>query len=254
VASSNIRVSQQPEGPGFLKVYETMPYYESGELWNVIFKGQNPNVRLTPAEKTTREQFKLHRWGIAKDVLTGLAQIHQSGIVHRDLKPENVFLYQDQGRVRATVGDLGLVCERDVPTLPQGTPCYQAPELAPCMMNPKQPIPYALASDVWAAGIILYAIFAEREPDYFDFEYRDLVETLKDDGFSDRLQRNIIPNILSSEQRLGVSTDTIKSLNQLILKMLHGDPEKRPTAEAVLKEYEEIMPKPTNVITEKGGV
>jgi tRNA A-37 threonylcarbamoyl transferase component Bud32/tetratricopeptide (TPR) repeat protein len=68
---------------------------------------------------------------MARDVLEGLARVHDRGIVHRDIKPSNIFL-RDDGR--AVLGDFGIarsLASGDGLTatgLSPGTPAYMAPE------------------------------------------------------------------------------------------------------------------------------
>ncbi|HVM44373.1 MAG TPA: serine/threonine-protein kinase, partial [Candidatus Thermoplasmatota archaeon] len=71
---------------------------------------------------------------LAREILSGLAALHEKGIVHRDVKPENI-LFDADGR--AMVADLGSAAERDVARATRiritaagevGTVLYMAPE------------------------------------------------------------------------------------------------------------------------------
>ncbi len=97
-------------------------------------------------------------------VLTALAAAHDAGIVHRDVKPENV-LIGDDGHVQ--VADFGL--SDAVSTAPQaprgagtrglllGTVAYISPEQALGQ-------PATQASDVYAAGVMLYELLTGHPP------------------------------------------------------------------------------------------
>jgi beta-lactam-binding protein with PASTA domain/serine/threonine protein kinase len=101
---------------------------------------------------------------IIEPVLTALAAAHRAGIVHRDVKPENV-LVGDDGHVQ--VADFGLA--HAVTNAPQaargaatrgmllGTVAYISPEQA-------LGAPATQASDVYAAGVLLYELLTGHPP------------------------------------------------------------------------------------------
>lgn len=44
-------------------------------------------------------------WRLLREIVEGLAYIHQQGIMHRDLKPVNIFIDSED---RVKIGDFGL--------------------------------------------------------------------------------------------------------------------------------------------------
>lgn len=104
-------------------------------------------------------------WPRAADLmhqlLTALAYLHGQGVYHRDLKPENLMLTPD-GRVKiidfgiALMGGRPRVTWRGFSGL-AGTPQYMAPEQIRGERG-------GAASDIYAAGAILYELLTGRPP------------------------------------------------------------------------------------------
>jgi hypothetical protein len=97
---------------------------------------------------------------IVNAVLAALGAAHAEGIVHRDVKPGNILL----GRGGAKLADFGIAkrlddVAGDLTGTGQfvGTPKYLAPEQV--MGRPATP-----ASDLYAAGVVLYEMLAGRPP------------------------------------------------------------------------------------------
>ena len=105
---------------------------------------------------------------IAGQIADGLAIAHERGIVHRDLKPANIAITSggnvkvlDFGLARQTfageMDDTRIVERLTAPGAVIGTPYYMSPEVL-------QGKPADVRSDIWALGVVLYEMLAERLP------------------------------------------------------------------------------------------
>lgn len=159
---------------------------------------------------------------IAVQMMKALAIAHANGIVHRDLKPENVIVRPD-GYVK--VLDFGLARRSFVQAaadgdegssiegLPVGTLRYMSPEQ--CRGESATP-----ASDVFAAGIVLYEMLAGKHPFYADSPL-DTAHAIA--WIEPRPLRQVDPEVLAS-------------LDHLVQAMLAKDAGARPSSEQVVRQ------------------
>uniref|UniRef100_A0A0N4ZTF7 Serine/threonine-protein kinase PLK n=1 Tax=Parastrongyloides trichosuri TaxID=131310 RepID=A0A0N4ZTF7_PARTI len=144
-----------------------------------------------------------------KQVVDGVAYLHERGIIHRDLKLGNLFL-SDMMDVK--IGDFGLATiiqssdERRKTFC--GTPNYIAPEVL-------TKTGHSLEVDIWAIGCVLYTLLVGKPP----FETSNIKETytrIKNNQFS-------IPSNINDNAK------------HLIRFLLHPNPSSRPRVRDTLK-------------------
>ncbi|HEX3332504.1 MAG TPA: serine/threonine-protein kinase, partial [Gaiellales bacterium] len=141
-------------------------------------------------------------------VCDALAHAHERGVVHRDVKPANILVSND-GSVHLT--DFGIARDEDArePTVDErllGTLSYMAPEQAAGRRATG-------ATDVWSAGLTLYATLTGRNP----YRARSLSELL--DNQSERA---------TPLHRL--RPDLPRDLSRALERAMHPDPGRRPDA------------------------
>ncbi|OHT14347.1 CAMK family protein kinase [Tritrichomonas foetus] len=149
-----IRILQEMRHPRIVQLYDLykeslnyyilMEYCPNGELFSHI-------VSMKKLPETDVRTFFKH-------ILSGILFIHQCQIAHRDLKPENILI---DAEGHAKISDFGLakyVGMEGMTKTSCGSPCYVSPEILTGR-------PYnALKSDMWSAGVILYAMVTGQMP------------------------------------------------------------------------------------------
>ncbi len=156
-----------------------------------------------------------------RQIMLGLKALHGMGIVHRDLKPENLLLSsKDDATARVLVTDFGLSEFKHLP-MPRhcGTLAYSAPETF------EKPPVYGEASDVFAAGIVLFIALSGSPPFYAD-------HTLPKARHDALLKRQIRSGKFVFYPSLFDSVS--QPVKDLIAQMLKVEPSERPTIDQVL--------------------
>ncbi len=123
------------------KIYLVMEYCNGGELFDYIVSKQH---------LTERQACRFFQ-----EIIDSLEYLHSLNIVHRDIKPENLLLDTTGQHKSLKLIDFGISnCYNPDKLLntPCGTASYAPPEMH------KGEEYYGLLSDVWSAGVVLYAM------------------------------------------------------------------------------------------------
>lgn len=129
--------------------YLFLEYCKHGDLFELIEKGgklSEPHARY-----------------VFEQLLVAVKGTHARGIIHRDLKIENILIAEKTAQgpnvVLCDYGLAAIVPNTAAAKLEQwvGSPEYAAPELI-------NKVPYGAEVDVWALGVILYAIAVGQQP------------------------------------------------------------------------------------------
>ena len=176
--------------------YSVMEFCEGGELFNYIVKKN----WLSEDESA----FFFYQ------LINGLEYIHSLGIVHRDLKPENLLLTSEH---ILKIIDFGLsnyfqTGQENLLSTPCGSPCYASPE----MVAGKKYDGFKI--DVWACGIILYAMLCG----YLPFEdpdnevlFKKILECkLEYPSYVNRISIDLIEKILVTDPEKRITIPEIK--------------------------------------------
>jgi serine/threonine protein kinase len=147
--NQEVRLARQVTHPNVCRVFDiietegrpfiAMEYIDGEDLSSLLRR-----IGRLPSDKALE---------VARQLLAGLAAIHEQGAVHCDLKPANVML-DGRGRVRIT--DFGLADLTGKDGQGAGTPAYMAPEqIANQALTPR--------SDIYSLGLVLYEIFTGKQ-------------------------------------------------------------------------------------------
>ena len=150
---------------------------------------------------------------VLREVLKGLSYFHEHNELHRDVKAGNILLGSD-GTVH--LGDFGVASKLrfgNRATTLAGTPCWMAPEVIEAGLDG-----YDSKADIWSFGITAIELVKGVPP---LIEYPPMKVIL--------LIRN------SDPPHLGKDDEFDSSFKDIVNSCLHKDPEKRPTAEVLLK-------------------
>uniref|UniRef100_A0AAV1U713 Protein kinase domain-containing protein n=1 Tax=Peronospora matthiolae TaxID=2874970 RepID=A0AAV1U713_9STRA len=188
-----------------------LPYCHQGELLDVLNTKRAAGLSLP-----VRHYFL--------QTLQGAAFLHANGIAHRDLSLENV-LVDDQECCYIMDFGLAVQCRGNLVVKPVGKLRYMAPELcAACTYQEDSSVDEydPMAADVWALGVMLYAMVAARYPFREPLRKDDRFRSLEDFGVEYLLEKD------------EVDVREEKDVVELLKLLLVADPAKRPTLAELL--------------------
>ncbi|QRK06714.1 serine/threonine protein kinase [Archangium violaceum] len=158
-----------------------------------------------------------------------LADVHAAGVVHRDIKEPNIVMREADGL--PVLVDFGAAGLEDTPRLtlrlPPGTPEYRGPEAWRFAREWEgEPYPAGPGDDLWALGVVTYAVLTRRLP------------------FGDRRDPGMVRAILHEPPPAphALNPSVPLALSELCLRMLEKEPgarfaSARELAEALATEW-----------------
>ncbi len=211
------------------------PIYNQGSLYSVL---QNSGSSLSFTE----------RLSIAKNLITGLASMHEHGYVHRDLGVKNHFInFEQKGhkrKITAVIADLGrtLHISKAKHTSVQGNTFYFSPEgFYPEKLKGKD----YLASDVFALGCVFWQLYFNKLPAWsaprfvrregwpMSKRYHAHLSLLKK-------TRKPYVDYLREKKSHKTSMNVHDKFLAIILKMTRPDPKARGTAASLKEELMKV--------------
>ncbi len=155
---------------------------------------------------------------MVKDIICGMAYLHNRNVLHLDLKPLNILV--QNGSIKIADFGISKFLRRKEETLQQsfsgyGTLLYLSDEIL--YHNT-----YSIKSDVFSFGILLYELVYMREHPDCNFTERDSI------GF------NLLREPISKRQKPKIPPWWDKTLSQLIISCISQDPNERPTFDQIV--------------------
>eukprot|EP00929_Paragymnodinium_shiwhaense_P004581 TRINITY_DN10564_c0_g1_i1.p1 TRINITY_DN10564_c0_g1~~TRINITY_DN10564_c0_g1_i1.p1 ORF type:complete len:343 (-),score=84.99 TRINITY_DN10564_c0_g1_i1:534-1562(-) len=158
---------------------------------------------------------------VVEQLLQGVGFMHSRGIMHRDIKPENILLVSPDSDIDIKLCDFGISKMADLQQgrMPRsnsftGSAHYVAPE----MIKQEE---YGVEIDIWALGVVSYALIAGRLP----FGGKKDAELLD-------IYREVVRGDLKFEGEAW--EETSREAIRFVQKLLSLAPEARPSAMAAL--------------------
>jgi len=152
------RVARSLVHPNTVRVHD---YGADGPfVWMVMERLQGEDLHDRMSAQPTLPPAQVVQLGI--QALEGLAAAHEQDVVHRDVKPANLFLAREGEEERTKVLDFGIAISvyddlaMEGGSVP-GTPLYLSPEQI-------ERRPLDGRADVYAMGVVLYALLTGRPP------------------------------------------------------------------------------------------
>ncbi len=216
------------------KTYQTIysKLYKPGSLQNALEKKM---------QFTTYEKIK-----IAKDILSGLASLHEKGIVHRDLGARNYLIDIPKGKpnkrnISTHIADLGKAtyAKGAANTIVQGNTKYTSPE---GILKTKMKGNNYYKSDIFAVGCVLHWLYYGKQAPWLNKSYVHDVSGSAIHRFH-KLKWEVDHAIQNRRKKLyRLKNPTAKQqFEHLILKMLHTTAKKRSSAKNLSRKINEIF-------------
>nr|CDS29610.2 serine:threonine protein kinase ICK [Hymenolepis microstoma] len=221
--------------PCIVKLKEVLR--EKNELY-FVFEYMKENLyEMMKRRKRLLSEHSVRK--ITRQILSGLAYMHQNGFFHRDLKPENV-LCSGFGAVK--LADFGLVREiRSQPPFTDyvSTRWYRAPEILLRSVNYNSPV------DLFALGCMMAELFTLRplfpgqsEIDML-FKITGVLGTPSQHDWPEGYKLASAMNFKFPKCKSARLSDIIPNVStaalHLINELIAWNPKKRPTARAALR-------------------
>jgi tetratricopeptide (TPR) repeat protein/predicted Ser/Thr protein kinase len=208
--------------PGIAQIYqagiEETEYGAQPYFAMELVRGKRLDEYVRTKKPALRERLEL-----VASIADAVQHAHHRGIIHRDLKPANILVTDtgepkilDFGIARAAVHDGQMTGMQTVTGEVLGTLSYMSPEQISGDVAALD-----TRSDVYALGVILYEVVAERPP--YELERKSLPEAA-------RIIQDVEPTRLTSATDAGVPAD----VETIVAKALEKEKERRYSSAADL--------------------
>ena len=237
------------ECAGIVRARAFTTHTEDGKKYNTIFCKLYEPGAFSKVLKNKSQQFNLQeQMSIAYNLLRGLEAMRKHQVVHKDLGAENYLLNIEERegkprKVEAVIADLGCATYEHLSWgRAQGHAAYTAPE--GIFRNELRGADY-YQTDLFAVGCLLYRLYYGERPLWQNLSlvrgkapekirYKRMVAIIDIETKERRLE-------LQRKQRKEKELSQKEEYEQLILRMVNPDPNKRGQAESLRKKMYRIQ-------------
>lgn len=176
-------------------------------------------------------------------ILKGVQVLHKNNIIHNDIKLENILINPRKHLVKLIDFGLSQFGKEKVENTIFGSLPYLSPEIVTSKL-------YSVYSDIWAIGILLFAMIEGRFPFYSNskeeimeeiskYNVKETVKKVYNEKYCLNQKRNFMNNMIlrlkiSDKVENSHNINELKNMIEISLSCLKSTPEKRPLIEEIL--------------------
>lgn len=201
-----IEILKKLDHPNIIKLYETVDTPKHFHLVLEYVSGLSLYTYIKSKPNSCLDETEAKR--IFKQILGALDYCHCRSIAHRDIKLDNILLDEKNNVKIIDFGFSTMNSNDEKSRIFCGTPSYMAPEIV------GRKDYYGMQADVWALGILLYAMLCGKMP-FKAYNDKELYRRIEKGNFT-------LPNTVP------------ECFKKVISKMLEVNPKKRPSIKALL--------------------
>jgi serine/threonine protein kinase len=201
-----IEILKKLDHPNIVKLLETVDGKKHFHLVLEFVKGQSLYNYIKTRPAGILEEMEAKR--LFRQIASAFEYCHSQSVAHRDIKLDNILLDKKQNVKIIDFGFSTFNSHDEKSRIFCGTPSYMAPEIV------GRKDYYGVNADVWALGILLYAMVCGKMP-FKAHNDKELYRRIERGSFT-------------------ISGNFSESLKSLIFKMLEVNPKKRISIKAVL--------------------
>eukprot|EP01127_Copromyxa_protea_P004218 TRINITY_DN14114_c0_g1_i1.p1 TRINITY_DN14114_c0_g1~~TRINITY_DN14114_c0_g1_i1.p1 ORF type:complete len:643 (+),score=151.82 TRINITY_DN14114_c0_g1_i1:132-2060(+) len=158
--TNEIRFLEECKNPNIVEHVQS--YIWNKEIWTVMEYCDGGNLADVVQDGALQEELAAY---ITKEILKGVAYLHQCNKIHRDLKGDNILISSTEaGGVSIKIADFGLMTQGQGDS-GRTSICGSRYWMSPEMLKAEG---YGTKSDIWSVGCIIYEMLTEGPP-YIQF-------------------------------------------------------------------------------------